>query len=60
MTKKNDVTRIATGVRNLDGLLHGGLPRGSVVVLAGPPGAGKTILTQQICFHTASARQRVL
>jgi len=60
MMKKTDVARIETGVRNLDALFQGGLPQGSVVVLAGPPGAGKTILTQQICFHTASARQRVL
>ncbi|HET9106272.1 MAG TPA: ATPase domain-containing protein [Steroidobacteraceae bacterium] len=60
MTKKTDVARIQTGVRNLDELLHGGLPKGSVVVLAGPPGAGKTILTQQICFNIASARQQVL
>jgi len=58
--KKNDVARVETGVRNLDALFQGGLPKGSVVVLAGSPGAGKTILTQQICFHTASARQRVL
>jgi len=58
--KKNDVARVETGVRNLDALYQGGLPKGSVIVLAGPPGAGKTILTQQICFHTASAQQRVL
>ena len=58
--KKNDVARVETGVRNLDALFQGGLPKGSVVVLAGSPGAGKTILTQQICFHTVSARQRVL
>ncbi|MHB8872370.1 MAG: ATPase domain-containing protein [Myxococcaceae bacterium] len=54
------IERIETGVRNLDALLLGGLPKGSVVVLAGPPGAGKTILAQQICFHNASAKQRVL
>src|SRR5665647_921232 len=52
--------RIETGVRNLDALLHGGLPKGSVLVLAGPPGAGKTTLAQQISFHHASANQRVL
>ena len=60
MTKKNDVARIETGVRNLDDLFMGGLPKGSVTVVAGPPGAGKTILAQQICFHNASTKQRVL
>jgi circadian clock protein KaiC len=52
--------RLATGVRNLDDLLSGGLPRCSVTVIAGSPGTGKTILTQQICFHNASAERRVL
>ncbi|WP_437944311.1 ATPase domain-containing protein [Sorangium sp. So ce281] len=60
MTKKTAIARIETGVRNLDALFGGGLPKGSIVVVAGPPGAGKTILTQQICFHNASARARVL
>jgi circadian clock protein KaiC len=61
MTKKSrDIARIETGVRNLDALFQGGLPRGSVSVVGGPPGAGKTILTQQICFHNASSKQPVL
>jgi circadian clock protein KaiC len=61
MTKKSrEIARIETGVRNLDALFQGGLPRGSVTVVGGPPGAGKTILTQQICFHNASSKQRVL
>jgi circadian clock protein KaiC len=60
MTKKNDLARIETGVRNLDDLFRGGLPKDTVIVVAGPPGAGKTIFTQQICFHNASAKQRVL
>jgi len=61
MTKKQpDLARIETGVRNLDQLVRGVLPKGSVVVIGGSPGAGKTIFTQQICFHTASATQRVL
>lgn len=58
--KKPALPRIETGVRNLDALLHGGLPRGSVSIFGGSPGAGKTILAQQICFHHASAKQRVL
>ena len=34
--------RIATGVAGLDGAIGGGLPSGSITVLAGPPGSGKT------------------
>ncbi len=60
MTKKTSLKRIATGVRNLDAMLHGGLPKGTATVISGPPGSGKTILSQQICLHNASARQRVL
>ena len=56
MTKNTDLPRVETGVRNLDAIYNGGLPRGSVTVVSGPPGSGKTILTQQICFHNASAR----
>lgn len=54
MTKQVQLPRIETGVRNLDALLCGGLPQGSATVIAGSPGAGKTILAQQICFHNAA------
>ncbi len=59
MTKK-DIARLETGVRNLDPLLRGGIPAGAVVIIGGPPGAGKTILAQQICFHNVSAKRRAL
>lgn len=52
--------RIETGIRNLDAVLGGGLPRGAVSVIAGPPGSGKTVLAQQICFHNASPKRPVL
>src|SRR5450432_572351 len=55
--KKPALPRLETGVRNLDALLQGGLPKGSVSVFGGSPGAGKTILAQQICFHHARAKQ---
>ncbi len=60
MTKKHAVGRLETGVRNLDAIFNGGLPKASVTVISGPPGSGKTILTQQICFRAASPKSRVL
>ncbi len=60
MKKKPTSERISTGVRNLDALLGGGLPKGTATVIAGPPGSGKTTLAQQICFHNASPGCRVL
>jgi circadian clock protein KaiC len=58
--KKTELPRVETGVPNLDLLLGGGLPKNSVSVLAGSPGAGKTILAQQICFHNASRERPAL
>jgi DNA repair protein RadA/Sms len=39
--------RLATGLVDLDRVLGGGLVRGSVVLLAGPPGIGKSTLLLQ-------------
>jgi circadian clock protein KaiC len=47
--------RMVTGVAGLDVVLNGGLEPGAVVVLAGAPGTGKTILAQQMCFATGTA-----
>ncbi len=52
------MTRIATGIAGLDLVLNGGLEPGAVVVLAGAPGTGKTILSQQICFANGTAENR--
>ncbi|HZU97446.1 MAG TPA: ATPase domain-containing protein [Planctomycetota bacterium] len=60
MSKKAGIPRIETGVRNLDPLFGGGLPKGSTILISGPPGSGKTILTQQMCFHVASEKQPAL
>jgi hypothetical protein len=42
--------RIATGVPGLDTVLRGG-----IVIIQGSPGAGKTILGNQMCFHHVAA-----
>jgi circadian clock protein KaiC len=60
MSATESLARISTGVPNLDALCSGGLPRGAMVLFAGPPGSGKTILAQQICFHHAGPERRVL
>src|SRR5450432_285678 len=60
MEKVIGIPRLATGVPNLDAIFNGGLPKGSVTVVGGSPGSGKTILTLQICFHNASPKNRVL
>src|SRR5688572_19795452 len=60
MIKRPAKRRIETGVRNLDEILGGGLPKASVTVVSGPPGSGKTIFAQQVCFHTAAPESRIL
>ncbi|MBV8083447.1 MAG: AAA family ATPase, partial [Chloroflexi bacterium] len=42
-----------TGVPGLDAVLGGGLPRGALTFLAGPPGSGKSILSSQMVFAGA-------
>ena len=49
---------MSTGVAGLDLVLNGGLAPGAVVVVAGAPGTGKTILAQQMCFAGATAEHK--
>jgi circadian clock protein KaiC len=46
-------TRIATGIPNLDEMLEGGYPAGSLITLSGRPGTGKTIFGSQFLYHGA-------
>lgn len=54
------VPRVPTGVPGLDDVLEGGLYRGGVYMVMGRPGAGKTILGNQIAFAHARAGGRVV
>ena len=47
--------RLSTSVPGLDEILHGGFFKGSVYMVRGEPGTGKTILGNQLCFHHALA-----
>ena len=62
-TEKPDrpiLKRIAAGVPGLDTVLRGGFLRGGIFIVQGSPGAGKTILGNQICFHHAAKGGRAL
>lgn len=52
--------RISTGVPGLDQILGGGLFGSAVYIVRGSPGAGKTILANQICFHHVDQGGRAL
>jgi circadian clock protein KaiC len=49
-----------TGDAAFDTILGGGLPARSVVMIAGEPGSGKTVLTHQLLFHAARRGKKVL
>ena len=51
---------LETGSPALDRILGGGLPTRSITLIAGQPGAGKTVLALQILFHQARAGRRAL
>lgn len=49
-----------TGVPNLDDVLGGGLPRGSLAIIVGPPGSGKTTLANQMAFAAARMQRKAM
>ncbi len=53
-TGRVEIEKTETEIPHLDDVLGGGLPELSVIVVAGAPGTGKTVLTQQILFNVAS------
>ncbi len=58
MSSESD--RFSTGVPGLDTILGGGVFEGGIYVIQGPPGAGKTILGNQICFAQAAQNRHAL
>ena len=43
--------RLPGGIVGLDTILNGGFFKGDMYLIVGPPGAGKTILGNQLCFN---------
>lgn len=56
----DDSSRISTGGRELDRLLGGGIVNGSVLLLVGDPGIGKSTLSLIIAGNIAKSTGRVL
>jgi circadian clock protein KaiC len=54
------IERVTTGIEGLDLVLGGGLPKGGISIVQGTPGAGKTILGNQLCFHHVANGGRAL
>lgn len=52
------IERLTTGIPTLDDILDGGFPAGSLNIIAGGPGTGKTILALQLLFHQARLRKK--
>jgi circadian clock protein KaiC len=56
----SELTRLPTGVAGFDRILNGGFFYGGLYIITGPPGAGKTILGNQLCFHTVASGGRAI
>lgn len=54
------LSRFVTGVSGLDTVLGGGLLRGGTYLIQGTPGAGKTVLGNQVAYQHAAAGGKVL
>ncbi|HYN87184.1 MAG TPA: ATPase domain-containing protein, partial [Ardenticatenaceae bacterium] len=49
------IQRMPTHIWGLDAVLQGGLIQGATYLVTGPPGAGKSILANHLCFNHVAA-----
>ncbi len=54
-----DAPRVASGIAELDRVTGGGFVKGSVILIGGDPGIGKSTLLMQACAALADAGHRV-
>ena len=53
-------TRIGTGMKELDRVLGGGIVKGSLMLLGGDPGIGKSTILLQVCRNLTEKGHKVL
>ncbi|HEY7890689.1 MAG TPA: DNA repair protein RadA [Solirubrobacteraceae bacterium] len=58
--QESNLKRLSTGIGELDRVLGGGLVPGSLVLLGGAPGIGKSTLTNMVLGHLESNGHRTL
>lgn len=58
--KITETARTMIGIGELDRVLGGGIVQGSLVLVGGDPGIGKSTLLLQMCKHLAETDKRVL
>jgi len=58
--EKEEITRINTGISEFDRSLGGGFVPGSLVLIGGEPGIGKSTLMLQVCKNIANKGEKVL
>ncbi len=54
--KLDDTLRVQTGIQELDRVLGGGIVPGSMILVGGDPGIGKSTLLLQVCQHLADVQ----
>ncbi len=52
--------RLETGIEEMDRVLGGGIVPGSLILVGGDPGIGKSTLLLQVCRQLAAKKQKVL
>ncbi len=58
--KEIDATRTPTGMKELDRVLGGGLVKGSLILVGGDPGIGKSTLLLQVCKNVCNNGLKML
>lgn len=59
MVNPYDIPKIKTGIKKLDALLKGGLPLGSITLITGKAGEGKSVLASQIMLEAIDQGHKV-